>query len=240
MIGSSMDLGRLLRLLRRWWWLGLIPVLIVSGYLAITTQPVVTAYQVVLRFTTGGEPASTLSPDHDRYYAWLSSEYIANALADLAVTSGFSQAVSERLTAQNINIAPQAIQGAIVTDHAQSVLVIYITWSDPDQAVALAQTVGDLLLEQGPNYYPQMDRIGKVAKLADIPVAVALPASLRAQLLVPAVRLFIATVAGVGLILFAHLADPRLREPAELEEIGLPLLATIPRLKRPPRRRQVL
>jgi len=224
-----MELKQIFRIARRWWWLGLTPVVVVASYLATTYQTPATSYQVILRFTAGSEPSPELSPDHDRYYAWLASEYIANGLADLATTSGFSQAVSERLADQQIAVPPQAIQGALITDNAQSVLVVYLTWPDPQQAVAIAEAVGAELLENGPGYYPQMDNVGSVARLADIPVAIPLPPSLRAQLLGPAIRLAIAAAAGIGLICLTHYLDPRLREVGDLKAAGLRVLGSIPR-----------
>jgi len=223
-----MELKQIFRIAWRWWWLGLIPVVVVAAYLALTYQTPTTSYQVILRFTTGSEPSPELSPDHDRYYAWLASEYIANGLADLATTSGFSQAVAERLADQQITLPPQAIQGALVTDNAQSVLVVYLTWPDPQQAIAIAEAVGTELLESGPGYYPQMDNVGSVARLADIPIAIPLPPSLRAQILGPAIRLTIAAAAGIGLICLAHYLDPRVREAGDLQATGLRVLGSIP------------
>ncbi|MGC9522190.1 MAG: hypothetical protein ACP5HG_09985, partial [Anaerolineae bacterium] len=152
-----MELRDITKILIRWWWLGMIPVLVVIIVLAISYQPPVMPYQVVLRFTAGGEPADRLSPDYDRYYAWLASEYVANGLADLAVTSRFAADVAERLSRDGLEVAPQAIQASIRTDNAQSVMVLYVTWPTAAEAVAIAQAVGDELLEKSPNYYPQMD-----------------------------------------------------------------------------------
>lgn len=227
-----MELKQILRIAWRWWWLGLIPVVVVAAYLVLTYQTPAASYQVILRFATGSEPSPELSPDHDRYYAWLASEYIANGLADLATTSSFSQAVVQRLADQHITVAPQAIQGALASDNAQSVLVVYLTWPDPQQAVTIAEAVGAELLESGPGYYPQMDNVGSVARLADVPVAISLPPSLRAQLLGPAIRLATAAAAGAGLIFLAHYLDPRVRETGDLQAAGLRVLGLIPRAKK--------
>jgi capsular polysaccharide biosynthesis protein len=224
-----MELKRIFRIAWRWWWLGLTPVVVVAAYLAATYQRPATSYQVILRFTTGSEPSPELSPDHDRYYAWLASEYIANGLADLATTSGFNQAVTQRLADRQITVAPQAIQGALVTDNAQSVLVVHLTWPDPQQAVAIAEAVGAELLESGSDYYPQMDNVGSVARLADIPIAIPLRPSLGAQLLGPAIRMAIAAATGIGLICLTHYLDPRVRETGDLRAAGLRVLGSIPR-----------
>ena len=228
-----MELKQVVRIVRRWWWLGLLPMVVVAGYLIATFQRPATAYQVVLRFMTGTEPADELSSDHDRYYAWLASEYVANGLADFAVTGEFSKAVAARLADDGLAIPAHAIQGSLITDNAQSVMVVYLVWPDAAQAVIIAEAVGAELLASGPEVYPQMDGVGTVARLADVPVAVPLPASLRAQLLQPAIRLLIAAAVGAGLMLTAYTFDPRLHDLADLEETGLHVLATVPRSRRP-------
>ena len=57
-----------------------------------------TLYGVTMRFATGGEPAGALSNDYDRYYAWLSSEYIANGLADIAASDTFASMSQKQLS----------------------------------------------------------------------------------------------------------------------------------------------
>jgi hypothetical protein len=199
---------------------------------AATYRPPTTPYQVVLRFTTGSEPTTDLSPDYDRYYAWLASEYIANGLADLARTGRFAEAVANRLAQQELDVPPQAIQAAISTDNAQSVLVAYITWSDPAELAMLAQAFSDEIILAGPTYYPQMDGVGTVAQLADTPAPVALPPSLRAQLVGPGLRLLLAAATGVGLMLAAHFVDPWVRDDTALTSLEIPIAGTIPRRHR--------
>jgi capsular polysaccharide biosynthesis protein len=227
-----MDIRQVLRVAKRWWWLAVLPVIVVGAHIILTFAPPAPTYQVVLRFTTGSEPVAARSPDYDRYYAWLASEYIANGLADLAVTSRFSERVAAVLADQGLNVPSNALQGAIVTDNAQSVLVVYLTWPDPHQAVTIAATIGQELLDAGPIYYPQMADPGSVARMADTPVAVPLPASLRAQLLAPLLRLAIAAAAGGGLVLLAHYIDPWVRGQEDLSALGLDVLGTIPRRTR--------
>jgi capsular polysaccharide biosynthesis protein len=229
---THMNLKQTLQVAKRWWWLGAIPIIVVGLYVAVTFTPPSGTYQVVLRFTTGSRPTETLSQDYDRYYAWLASEYIANGLADLAQTSDFSEAVAERLAGEGLDLAPQAVQNALVTDNVQSIMVVYLTWPDPVQAVTIAEAIGQELLEAGPAYYPQMDQIGSVARLADTPVAAPLSPSLRAQILGPALRLVIAAAAGLALIILVHYVDPWIREEDELTATGLPVLAVIPRHRR--------
>jgi hypothetical protein len=224
-----MDLKLLLKILRRWAWLGALPVIVVALVLGATYRSPPVTYQVVLRFTAGTEPAADLSPDYDRYYAWLTSEYIANGLADFAQMSHFARGVADRLVASDIHVPPEAVQGALVTDNAQSVLVVYLMWPDPNQAIAVAEAVSAELLETGPQYFPQMQGIGLVAQQADIPRALPMAPGLRTQLLGPALRLLIALALGAGLMLAAHFVDPWVREPSDMANWELDLVGIIPR-----------
>ncbi|MDW8068412.1 MAG: hypothetical protein RML46_05835 [Anaerolineae bacterium] len=226
-----MELRRFLKVLWRRWWLVTAPVLVVLAHLLLTYRSPPTFYQVVMRFAAGTAPAG-LSADYDRYYSWLTSEYIANGLADIARTRAFAEAVAARLAAGGFSADPTAIQGAIVTDNAQSITVVYLTWPDPSQAVKIAQAVAAELTENGAAYFPQIpwpQEAGPAARLLDEPVPVPLPPSLRHQLLGPSIRLALALGAGIGLALFGHYLDPTVREEAELEALGLRVLARIPR-----------
>ena len=91
-----MELRTYAKILLRRWWLVVAPMIVVIVYVVATYAPPVTSYGVVIRFSAGTEPAG-LSVDYDRYYPWLTSEYIANGLADVAETGVFAQAVAARL-----------------------------------------------------------------------------------------------------------------------------------------------
>jgi len=224
-----MELKQIVRVLIRWAWLAAIPVGVAALLtLASYSTPAVT-YRVALRFATGSRPAEQLSADYDRYYAWLSSEYIANGLADVARTQVFAEAVVARLAGKGLELQPGAVQGALITDNVQSITVVELFWPDPAQAVAIAEAVGEELIEAAGTYYPQMDAVGAVARQLDTPVAVPQSPSLRSQLVGPGVRLGLAGVIGIGLAFLAHYLDPSVREKADLEALSIAVLASIPR-----------
>ncbi len=223
-----MELRFYWRVLLRRWWLVVAPALVVLLYTVVTYHAPPTAYQAVMRFAAGTPPAG-VSRDYDRYYPWLTSEYIANGLADVAETGVFAQAVADRLAARGLDVARTAVQGAIVTDNAQSILVVYLTWSDPEQTRVVAQAVADELMENGAAYFPQLEGLSPTVTLLDPPAPVPLPPSLRAQLLGPAVRLGLALAVGIGLAFLFHYLDPTVRESEELEALGMNVLAEIPK-----------
>ncbi len=223
-----MELRFYARVLLRRWWLVVAPVAVVLLHLVVTYHAPPPTYQVVMRFAAGTPPAG-LSLDYDRYYSWLTSEYIANGLADIAETRAFAQAVADRLAAEGFPADPAAIQGGIVTDNAQSIMVVYLTWPDAEGARAVARAVAEELTQNDAAYFPQLEGLDPAVRLLDEPAPVPQPPSLRAQLLGPVVRLGLALALGVGLALVWHYLDPTVRDPEELEDMGLTVLAHIPR-----------
>jgi len=223
-----MELRTYARILLRRWWLVLAPVAVVLIFIAATYAPPPTVYQVVVRFSAGTRPAG-LSVDYDRYYPWLTSEYIANGLADVAETGIFAEAVAARLDEIGFQTSSAAVQHAIVSDNAQSILVVYLTWPDAHQVVLLAEAVAEELTQNSAAYYPQLENLEPAVQLLDSPAPAALPPSLPAQLTAPTLRIGLALFTGAGLAFLWHYLDPTVQEAEELAELGWEVLARIPR-----------
>jgi capsular polysaccharide biosynthesis protein len=223
-----MELRTYWKVLLRRWWLVVAPVAVVVLYTVVTYAPPGPVYQVVMRFAAGTEPAG-LSVDYDRYYPWLTSEYIANGLADVAQTGTFAQAVASRLADAGHQIPPAAIQPAIVTDNAQSILVVYLTWPDAEQIVAVADAISAEMTGNSVAYFPQLSGIEPGVRQLDAPAPVSLPPGLRTQLMGPAIKIGLALVIGVALALLWHYLDPTIHTSEEVEAVGLKVLAQIPK-----------
>jgi capsular polysaccharide biosynthesis protein len=201
-----MELRTYWKILRRRWWLVVVPVLVVALYAAATYTPPRPVYQVVMRFSAGTKPAG-LSEDYDRYYPWLASEYVANGLSDVARTGAFAEAVAERVGDPGL---AGAIQGSIVTDSAQSVMVVYLSWPDAAQIVDVAEAVSAELTQNGAAYFPQLTGVEPAVHRLDTPSPVALAPGLRTQLMGPAVKIGLAAGLGVALaVALSRSHDPR-------------------------------
>jgi len=223
-----MELRTYWKVLIRRWWLVVAPVLVVLAHTVVTYRPPTMTYQVVIRFAAGTSSAG-LSLDYDRYYPWVTSEYIAKNLADVAETGVFAQAVASRLAKTGHQVPPGTIQPAIVTDSAKSIFVVYLTWPDAEQIVAVADAIAAELTENGAAYFPQLEGVEPAVRPVDVPTPVPLPPGLRTQLMGPVVRISLALVVGVALALLWHYLDPTVHESAELEALGLVVLTEIPR-----------
>jgi hypothetical protein len=223
-----MELRTYWKVLIRRWWLVAAPLGVVVLYVALTYARPGPVYRVVMRFAAGTKPAG-VSEDYDRYYPWITSEYVANGLADVAETGVFAHAVALRLAEAGHSIPAGAIQPAIVTDNAQSILIVYLTWPDAEQIVAVAEAITAELTGNGAAYFPQLEGIEPAVRRLDAPAPAPLPPGLRAQLMGPAIKIGLAAVVGVALALLWHYLDPTVREAAELENLGVTVLAEIPR-----------
>lgn len=223
-----MELRAIWKAVVRRWWLAIAPMLVVLIHTVVTYRPPATAYRVVMRFAAGTPPAG-LSLDYDRYYPWLTSEYIANGLADVALTDLFAERVTARLAGQGLTVSPTAVRGAIVSDNAQSIMFIYLTWGDAEEARAVAQAISDELTENGAFYFPQLAGLEPAVRCLDEPAPTPQAPGLRTQMLGPAVRLALALALGVGLALLWHYLDPSVWSAEEVERLGLPVIAQIPR-----------
>jgi capsular polysaccharide biosynthesis protein len=223
-----MELRTYWKILIRRWWLVAVPAVVVALYVVATYAPPGPVYQVVMRFAAGTKPVG-LSEDYDRYYTWVTSEYIANGLANIAETGTFAQGVASRLAEAGYPISSGAIQPAIITDNARSILVIYLTWPDETQVMAVAEAITAELTGNAATYFPQLEGIEPAVRPLDMPAPVPLPPGLRTQLMGPAVKIGLALVVGIALALLWHYLDPTVHETAELENMGLVVLAEIPR-----------
>jgi len=93
----------------------------------------------------------------------------------------------------------------------------------------VAEAITAELTENGAAYFPQLKGVEPATRLVDVPTPVPFPPGLRAQLMGPTVRIGLALVVGVALALLWHYLDPNVHESAELEALGLAVLAEIPR-----------
>lgn len=227
-----MELKQLWKVGLRWWWLIMLPPLVVGVYSLVTYRAPAPSYAMTLRFTAGQPTALTAEPAYARnYYDWLTSEYIVGALKDWVRTGAFAEAVSAELAADGLAIPPGAVAGTIAaSDNARSLLLVYLGGGDPAQISAIAAAVVTVLQEQNAAALPSLGGQPAVVTVLDPLSAngpVAASPSLRSSLDLP-LRLALALAAGLALALAAHYFDPVVREKAELEKLGLPVVAEIP------------
>jgi capsular polysaccharide biosynthesis protein len=217
------------KLARRWWWLALIPPLIVGAYgLATYRAPGIT-YSGAVRYTVG-QPAGTggSSGFDANYYRWLTSEYIASGVKDWVRGEAFARAVSAELAARGVDISAAALRGGLAADNVRSMLTVYVTWPDPAQAVAIFEAATTVLQTQNAAVFPQLGGQATEVVPLDAPAVGPVSPGLRSRLDLP-LKVALALGVGVALALAAHYLDPFVRERRELEAMGLGVIGEIPK-----------
>lgn len=212
----------------RRWWLIVIPAAVVIVVSALTYSPPPPAgYNVGMNFIVGQTPATQAqNPDENRYYNWLTSEYIVNGLTDWAVGGEFKTAVSTHLAAQGIDAPPHTFN--VVADNVRSKLQLSIQHGDAATLAQIMNAAMVVLTEQNAAALPQLGGDTAVVIPVDQPVVTAIPGSFRSQLDIP-LRIALALIAGVGLALLAEYLNTAVRSREEVEDLGLPVLGEIPK-----------
>ncbi len=227
-----MELRQYWKILRRRWPLALIPAIIVLIAGIATYRPAPVAYNAGVRFIVGQSPGhAAAESDEQRYYNWLASEYIVNGLTDWVRGGKFAEAVSNYLAAQGHDVPAGAIQGGLAADNTRSMMTISLTAGDPDQLARMLDGVITVLTEDNAAALPQLGGQNAVLTQLDEPVINPIAAGIRNQLDLP-LRVALALAAGLGLVMLAHYLDPTVRERAEIEQAGLPIIGEIPREER--------
>jgi capsular polysaccharide biosynthesis protein len=196
-------------------------------------QPTFSGYSTAIRYAVGQPPdySGEITADDPRYKAWLTSEYIANALADWVRTGSFATAVSEELRANGGAVDAAQLQGHFAADNQRSVIVVYIqNWPDAAQLEGIARAATRVLQTRNQEVFPQLGEGAEVTPL-DSPVVSAAPPGLSSRLNLP-LRLGLALAAGLALAFLVDYLDPTVRSRAELERLGVGVLAEIPKSKR--------
>jgi capsular polysaccharide biosynthesis protein len=218
-----MELNQYWRIVRRRWWLvaALVGVTLVASLL--THKPPVPTYQAGMRFAIGiegTEPVTTVSGE-GRSDAWLASEYLADDLSEVLKGGDFAARIG-----QQVGLAVPA--GAIFASREHRIMTVTITWGDRAEVQAIAEAVAAELENVRADYFPQLAGVGARAVLIDGPGIGEVGPGLRDRLELP-IRLLIALVAGVALAFLWDYLDDSIRGRAEVEALGVPLLAEIPR-----------
>jgi capsular polysaccharide biosynthesis protein len=216
---------------RRWLWL-IAPAVVVLLIGLLTYRPAPTTYNTGVRFISAQTPgAAAVDSDEQRYYNWLTSEYIVNGLGDWIRGGAFAQAVSDYLLTQGIGMPPGAIQGGLLADNTRSMLTVSLNGPDPLMVEQMMTGVIAVLTEQNAAALPQLGGENAVLIQLDQPVVNPIPAGIRSQLDLP-LRLALALAAGLALALVAEYLDPSVRDRRDVDALGLELLAAIPREKK--------
>ncbi|HSH05236.1 MAG TPA: hypothetical protein VLL52_22160 [Anaerolineae bacterium] len=234
-----MELKQYLRIFQRRWLLFITPVVIVLIASLATYQAPGTTYNVGVRFIVGQPPAPAAQDnDEARYYNWLASEYIVNALADWVRGGQFAAAVTAELDSQGLSIPAGAIQGGIAADNTRSMLLISLTHPDSAQLEAMMNAIITVMQRDNHTALPQLGDQPATLTPLDPLIINPISSGLRQQLDIP-LRLAVALGVGFGLALLIEYFDPKIYDRHTLPPLDAPLLAEIPHPPKPLWRRLI-
>ncbi|MBN1640046.1 MAG: hypothetical protein JXA09_02330 [Anaerolineae bacterium] len=221
-----MELTRYWRIVYRRWWLsaGLLLVVAVVSGVTYDWSPA-PRYTTSFRFNVGIVPAAPggATYEYNPLDVWQTSEYLMDDLAAAVRGAEFARRVAARLETPGVNLA--GMFGA-ATDHR--VLTVSILWTDAAQLADVANAAIQVLQEEGGELVGPLGAAAPVLRLIDPPVVVPVGRSLKDKLDLP-IRLGLALAVGVGAAFLVEYLDTTVRGAEEVEGLGIPVLAQIPR-----------
>jgi capsular polysaccharide biosynthesis protein len=144
-------------------------------------------------------------------------------------TESFAREIADKLNTPDKTYDAGALQGAIQSDSARSIMTLYINnWPNADEVKQIAAAAIDVLQDKNQVYFPQLGlQRAQVTPLDTVnvtPVATALATRLQ-----PLFRIIIGLIAGLALAFLVEYLDPTIRSRQEVEALKLPIIAEIPR-----------
>lgn len=208
--------------------LTLLGVVLASYWVARSEPP--SGYIAHMRFVVGvrPEPASSSYYRYDRYYTWLTAEYLVDDLSEVVKSSAFAKDVA---ALSGLDLPVGAIQGATSAGKLHRILQISVVWHDLGQLERLSNAVVDTLQERGGVYFAQLATDEATIALIDPPTISPIGPSLRQRLDLP-LRMALALAAGVGLAFLLEYIDDSVRCRKDLAALGLTVLGEIPSRRR--------
>jgi capsular polysaccharide biosynthesis protein len=218
------------RVIRRRWYLIVIPIIIVGAVVApdfFDNGPAVSGgFTTTVRYTAAQELDALPNRDGDFQDVWLAAELTVDAFTEWVRTNKFAEEVALVTARNGLEINPAAL--SIAADNARSIGQIFISWSDEAQLAVIANAVIEVLSERNQAYFPQLGGVSAQVRLLDEPVITPAPPPL-ADRYAPLVRMAFAVIIGVGIAFAVEYLDPRLHRREDLESMGFKVIATIPR-----------
>jgi capsular polysaccharide biosynthesis protein len=213
---------------RRWWIIVslLLVVLVVSMMVRPTRAP---SYVATMRFMMGLEPEAKTGDyyAYDRYYTWLTAEYLVDDVAELVRSGAFAQALSQHLADSGLSVPAGAIQASTQAGTLHRILTVSVVWGNEQELSKIANSVANLLPVEIARHFAQVGTSKVYASLIDPPAVGGVGLSLREKMDLP-IRLILALVGGLALVFVLDYLDDSVRDKIELEASGLVMLAEVP------------
>ena len=217
----------------RLWLIVSLPALVLALSL-LRPAPRATGYVANMRFSVGLVPAERDAPfyTYDRYYTWLTAEYLVDDLSEVVKSREIADAVVAEAAKRGLQVqlAPGVIQGSTSAGKLHRILTVSLNWPDRQQLEVLAGALSTVLSQGQAAYFEQFRTYGTpiVMHVIDPPTISPVGESLQSRLGLP-LRLALALFAGVAGAFFLEYLDDTVHGPQDLRTRGLEVIGTIPR-----------
>jgi capsular polysaccharide biosynthesis protein len=223
-----MELRRvLIVMLRRWWLVVGLPLVVMVGTLALSSQQ---PYVATVRATVL-IPGDTETPGN----AERPELMVLDDAPGMVRSDAFAAAVEAQLTPRyggtGLGLDDEDIQDSLDADRYSRILTIEVRRDDATEALAIGQAVATVLPQAVNTYLIPAGGQAATVQILDRPEEAVRDLANRRLILV--VQTLVALAAGAGLAAFAAALDQKLYGENVEEILGLPLLADV----RAPRRR---
>lgn len=234
-LSLTMELIAFWQMIKRRWWLIALPaavaLVLTLPRLADVVAPPAT-YGTQLRLTVAAPPDADLeslaTPYEDTAYVpWLASEYVVVNMPAWITSDAFAAEVERVLDEGGGDIPGDDLRRAFAADSFRSILTLYVGWDDAEELRRISAAAVTVLQTRTQTYFPQFAaQPAQVVPLDEIEVnQTAPPITAR---ITPLIRIMIGLAAGVGLAALAEYLDDTIYARAEVEALGLTVLADIP------------
>jgi capsular polysaccharide biosynthesis protein len=232
------EIGHYLEIVRRKWWVVALTTLAALLVAVLLAYRGAAAYKSTVRLSVSvpvpedctGRAAPSLNSQPARfydcnYYAWLTSEYLADDMSEIVKSQAFAEDVS---AAMGERLDPRAISDVLRTRKTHRILTMTVTANERARAQRIGEAMVQVISTQGGKYLaPLAEQSAQVVVIdppqtdrGDGPAAVALEIGLKTLL---------GLLFGLALVFALDLLDPTIRDTREAERtLGLPILGEIP------------
>lgn len=224
-----MDLSIFVRVVRRYWWLMLLPVLVAAALTVpalLRREAPAVSFTSMMRYTAAQQLDAIPNRDGDYQDVWLASELTVNALTSWIRSQSFTQAIITAAAADGVTVDPALL--GLAADNERSVGQIFLSYPDAEVLAAVDAAAINVLTTENHLAFPQLGGEPAQVEFLDAPVVVPAPPPL-ADRFGPLIRIVLALIAGIALALVAYFFDPVLRAREDVEALGLPVIGSIPK-----------
>jgi capsular polysaccharide biosynthesis protein len=210
---------------KRLWVVVCLVVIFLLGYWAFAPRYTPT-FSAQMRFVVGIKPEPAVGDyyTYDRYYTWLTAEYLLDDLSEVVKSRVFAHDVAVRA---GVKVPAGAIQGATSSGKLHRILTVQVQWHDQAELEHIANAITEILGSGSATYFAQLSTENAVVSLIDPPQIAIVGPSLRQRLDLP-LRLLLAMTAGIALTFLMDYLDRSIRDRDDLQQMGIPILAEIP------------